>query len=145
MTVELEVDVSNFTQSLEQKFNEIKVPVQQAMAEVFEVMVRMNIGAEEGEYRPSEWSPLSAKYAKRVKRPYATMKLTGTMESTIKSGSDEDAGYVTCGTEYAGAHQYGEGKMPERPFFPIAGGEFTEQAKDECLSAARIKLEEVLK
>ena len=152
MNVEVSIDDLAIDDSVRDRIDEIKIPVQQAMAEVFEVMVKLNLGEEKGEFRPAEWSPLSAKYAKRVKRPYATLVLTHELENSVRSFATDEAGFVVSeGCDYAAAHQYGDESrhLPARPFFPMTGQrgdeEITPQAYEEVRQAAEIKINELLK
>lgn len=144
MTVEIAIDESELVNLVTNEFDKIRVPVQDAMAERFEIMVKQNIGSQDGDYRPTEWSPLSKGYAKRVGRPYATLKLTGELENSIARESSSDEASVVCSISYAAEHQYGEGKLPARPFFPIMSGEFTDIAVEQCVDAAKVKLQELL-
>lgn len=150
MNVEVSIDELGLEELVNGRINEIRIPVQTAMAEVFELMVKQNIGGEYGEFRPHEWDKLSKGYAKRVKRPYATLELSGGLLGSIGAEHAEDASTVfSIGCDYAAAHQYGEGFMPPRPFFPMTGDagdeEITPQALNEVETAARLKIEELLK
>lgn len=104
-------------------FEKLKSPVEDAMAEKFFQMVRLNFG-NFGIDRPIEWAPLSPAYAKRVGREHATLFLSGSLEAAIKIESNPDVSrvFVTDNdVPYALAHQYGSEKknLPARPFFPI--------------------------
>lgn len=162
MTVEVSIDEAQLQEVFNRSLESVKIPVQTAMAETFEVMVKTNIGAVGGEFRPADWPALMgdktkdggrkvpSKYAKRVGRLYATLsgkddpKRKGgkvTLEDSIDHDNFDDYSVVySRGCEYAAAHQYGEGKMPPRPFFPMTGEqgseEITEQAMAELVIAA---------
>lgn len=75
-----------------------------------------------GPGRPSQWAPLSPRYAKRVKRPEATLDLTGDLLRSLRVGSPDGEGIdVYTDNVYAEAHQNGNParNLPARPFFPI--------------------------
>lgn len=144
MTFEFEVNANGWEldQSL---WNELRLAAQSAMAETFYSIVRGNFGAT-GIDRPIEWVPLSDKYAKRVKRDYPTLFLSGDLESSVMwDGSDLDAGVVWTDNPYAVAHQDGSGTLPARPFFPItAAGELTDFAQSQVVEAAETAIAQKL-
>jgi phage gpG-like protein len=76
-----------------------------------------------GLYRPSVWPPLSPDYARRVRRPYATLLVTGRLRDSIRfevTGTTVVAEVRDEDVPYASVHQYGGGNnIPARPYFPI--------------------------
>lgn len=121
-------------------------------------ITRQNFGAT-GIARPSEWSELSSAYARRVKRAYATLDSEegggghGALFRSMRKQVSDDHVTVSAGeneaTEYASAHQYGEGHMPLRPYFPITGDKdnekLTPHAEHELIAAAESELERIYK
>lgn len=78
-----------------------------------------NFGAT-GTDRPSEWAPLSPHYAKRVKRPIATLELSGALLRSLRVSSPEGNSIsVYTDSPYAEAHQKGNRNLLARPFFPV--------------------------
>jgi phage gpG-like protein len=150
MTAEIYIDSQAFASSIMAEFNRVKIPCQAAMAEAVMETTRNNFG-QSGEDRPVEWEALKdSRYAKKVGRDYATLNLNGELESSITfDGSNADAAVVYCDNEpvYATAHQYGEGRMPERPFFPIVpmSNELTPTMQAKCLDVCDRTLTELLK
>lgn len=117
---------------------DVRMYVQEAMALRLKQLVQDNLGIV-GRDRPKEWAPLNKRYAKRVMRPYATLYVSGQLSRSIKHASYPDYAivyqdYADC--PYGEVHQDGEGKMPERPFFPIVNGELTPMAQYELFDAA---------
>ena len=96
------------------------------MAREFYEITASNIGTI-GAARPSEWPPLSPRYAKRVGRSHATMLLTGEMFRSIRVSATQDAGQISTTNPYAAAHQYGEAPQPLRPFMPMTGTQGNER------------------
>lgn len=129
-----------FQRSLLARFEMARSPIQQSMGEKFFEIVRSNFG-DFGVDRPIEWAPLSPAYAKKVNREHATLFVTGKLESSIKMESTEDATTISVSdgdVPYATAHQYGKGKMPARPFFPIdQNQQVTQFTNDQVTEAAR--------
>jgi phage gpG-like protein len=125
------------------EFNRIKVPCQDAMADRVYEIVDSNIG-DTGKFRPHEWAALSEKYAKRVGRTHATLHLTGELRSSVDmaKGSPE-ASAVFTNSPIAVYHQNGTEKMPDRPFFPIANGEVTDEAVAECLKVCEATIKDM--
>lgn len=73
-----------------------------------------------GTDRPSQWSLLSPRYAKRVKRSVATLELSGELLRSLRvSPPDGNSITVYTDNEYAEVHQKGSRHIPARPFFPI--------------------------
>jgi hypothetical protein len=78
-----------------------------------------NFGAT-GTNRPNEWPALSERYAKKVKRTYATLEVTGELKGSIGFPNIEgNSVSITAGDEKASYHQIGEGNNKLRQFFPV--------------------------
>jgi phage gpG-like protein len=117
-----------------------------AMAARFKFMCMQNLGAT-GIDRPSQWDLLSPKYAKRVGRDYATLELTGQLMQSIRMQTHDDFSEVFVEPDdcpYAARHQFGDDKMPARPFFPMTEAGLTPMAEAEVLAAATDMLEQSL-
>jgi phage gpG-like protein len=144
MTFELDIQNLNFAEQIQARFDEIKVPIQAAMAGRFREIVMGNFG-ETGTDRPEEWPTLSPKYAKRVGRDEATLFVTGTLMDSVEIDPyNPDAAVVSTKCPYAMAHQYGEGNMPKRPFFPMTDLELTPYAEQQVMEAAQHEAERLL-
>ena len=114
------------------------------MAGRFREIVMENFG-ETGTDRPEEWPALSPKYAKRVGREEATLFVTGTLMNSVEIDPyNPDAAVVSTKCSYAMAHQYGEGNMPKRPFFPMTDLELTPYAEQQVMEAAQHEAERLL-
>jgi len=118
-----------------------------AMGAEFKMMCVENLG-ETGTTRPDTWPALSEDYAKKVKRDYATLYVTGNLHRSIKMNVFSDYARVYVDPSdcwYAEYHQFGVGKMPPRPFFPINGdGDITPMAFERVHNAAERMLEATL-
>src|SRR5574343_197752 len=70
-------------------------------------ITKENMG-DSGIDRPHEWEKLSKRYAKRLKRPHATLVLDGTLRDSVKR-DDPSGNSIQVGSDvvYASAHQYG--------------------------------------
>jgi phage gpG-like protein len=104
-----------------QRIEKVRAPVHSAMAGQFYQCVMDNFGAS-GSFRIQQWAKLSSAYARKVRRDYATLNVTGKLRSSIKKSSSEVSGRVSVNKgecEYAIAHQFGSGPLPSRPYFPI--------------------------
>ena len=118
---------------LERALPQIKRAVHRAMARKFWEMTRANFGTS-GRYRPSDWAALSESYLKKLKRKsfgtplVPTLLRAGTLINSIRLRADERAGVVWTDIPYAGVHQFGEGHVPARPYFPVFGGKDGSQA-----------------
>jgi phage gpG-like protein len=89
------------------------------LADAFAGRAKANIG-DTGLDRPKPWGKLTNKYAKRVKREYATLKVSGALQDSIRESNLTDNS-VEVGSDlpYAAVHQFGGGNnLPERPYFP---------------------------
>ena len=87
--------------------------------------------------RPEPWSFLTPDYARRVKRPFATLDLkTPTGKFKKRSYDKLKTGFLTDVSQsratltntvlYADVHQFGLGNNPPRPYYPVtADGYFT--------------------
>lgn len=123
----------------------IREPIQAAMAERYFEIVRSNFG-DFGVDRPTEWAPLTSKYAKRVGRDNATLFVTGKLESAVHMESGPDSARVFISSDEAPsalAHQYGYAPsgIPPRPYFPIdANGNPTWFSQMQVEEAARNEL-----
>jgi phage gpG-like protein len=132
---------------------EIKQVAQSAMAERFFELTRENFG-ESGVDRPNEWPPLSEKYAKRVKRDYATMFLSGELELSFQwDGSNLQYAEVWSDSPYAVVHNDGDSSrnIPARPVFPIIGksddpqARLTDFAEQQILEAANQAIQNLIR
>lgn len=94
-----------------------------------ESVTKQNFG-ETGLARPSDWKLLSAKYAKRVDRPFATLVLTtgnfakgpfGTLKKSFLKQSNSNTATLTNLSRYADAQMFGveENNLPPRQVYPI--------------------------
>lgn len=110
--------------------------VHEAMGSAFHTIVLQNFG-DSGVDRPTAWPALSPRYAKRVKRSHATLVLSGELMRSVKSEATSDHAHIWSDTEYSAAHQFGEGRMPERPFFPIQGDSLTDYAEQQIVEAVQ--------
>lgn len=117
-------------------------PLFMAVGEVARDCTLENFGAS-GTNRPAPWPLLSKKYAKKVKREYATLELTGELKASVQvSPPSTDSISVLADDQKASWHQLGEGRNKVRPFFPIsADGQLT----DYCQSKITAKLDEILR
>jgi hypothetical protein len=133
-------------------FEQVKIPIQAAMAGRFAEICRENIGSAFGAHRASDWTDLTDKYAKRVGRTEATLFLTPAEAAKIGGESGklfnsiqvdpypQEAAVVFSDCEYAAVQQ------KTRPFFPMTpDGEITPYAKDEVTRAAQNELDRILK
>lgn len=105
------------------RIQKVRAPVHAAMAGQFYQCVLDNFGAS-GSFRIHQWAQLSPAYARKVRRDYATLNVTGKLRSAIKKSSSEINGRVSVSKgecEYSLAHQFGYPKnnLPARPYFPI--------------------------
>ena len=127
-----------------------RAPVHAAMASQFLQCVYENFGAS-GSFRIHEWAKLSAAYARRVNRDYATLNVTGKLRSAIKKSSSEVNGRVSVSKgecDYALAHQYGYEKnnLPARPYFPIRpDGSVLGSVKQLVIASAKLALTATLR
>lgn len=121
------------------------------MGETLAQLTRENFGAT-GISRPHEWEALrDERYARKVGRDYATLYVTGDLFNSIEC-QEPIGNMVTViagqgdSERYASAHQFGEGKMPERPFFPVVGDfdtKLTPYAEARITEAANNELERI--
>jgi phage gpG-like protein len=103
------------------RLQKVQAPVHAAMAGQFYQCTLDNFGAS-GSFRIHQWAKLSPAYARKVRRDYATLNVTGKLRSAIKKSSSEVSGRVSVSKgecEYALVHQFGGKTMPDRPYFPI--------------------------
>ncbi len=100
-----------------------------------------------GSNRPSQWAPLSEKYAKRVKRSVATMDLTGKLMRSLRvSAPDGNSITVSSDTPYDEAQQNGNSRLPARPFFPINhDGSATPYAQRVLETTAKLAIQEQMR
>ena len=146
MNATLVIDEQTFINSVQAEFDKVKVPCQAAMAQAFRGVVNANLGDAGVQDKP-DWSPVTSKYAKRVGRTDATLRLTATeaakvggipellYDSTGVEVTNPDASFVWNGCEYA------EKQQDARRFFPIVNGEVTQATQDVCVDACRKELE----
>ncbi len=144
----MNVSVSFKPTELRQAFRAPLSPQQQrrilgVMGATFKRIVISNFGAT-GADRPTPWPPLSKPYAKRVKRPYATLELRGRLFRSVKLTVTDESATVFTDSPYAEAHQWGIGKMPVRPFFPMNRTRFTQFAERACVRAGQMELDKIV-
>lgn len=126
--IALELSPAQLEQGFNEAINEILndpellTAIHEAIASRVHSIVLQNFG-QSGIDRPSAWSPLSARYAKRVKRSYATLELTGELKRSVRSESSPSEAVIwqDDSVPYGAAHQFGSDKLPARPYFPIIG------------------------
>ena len=144
MTFEFDIKDFNLAEQIQARFDELKVPIQAAMAGRFRELVFENFG-ETGTDRPEKWPDLSTKYAKKVGRDYATLYVNGTLMNSVEIDPyNPDAAVVSTKCPYAMAHQWGEDNMPKRPFFPMTDLEPTPHAESQVIEAAQHEAERLL-
>jgi phage gpG-like protein len=120
-----------------------------------------NLG-DEGIDRPKEWPKLKDKGWIRVAgrthkkkfrtdggywidvvgRDYATLYWKGNLARSIQHDGLVEYAIVFSDSPYAAAHQFGEGKMPERPFLPMVGDNLTAMAEAVAIEAVESALAE---
>ncbi len=105
---------------------------------------RENFGVS-GPERPIEWAPLSKDYAKRVKRTYATLDLKGDLYRSGRLNVSDDRAVVSFEDRKASWHQFGEGKMPPRPFMPMYGNRLSPSAERRVTTAMALELQKILR
>lgn len=97
-------------------------------------ITRESFGANK-ENRPVEWSPLSEKYKKALRRKsfgtplVPTLLRAGTLMNSIRVRVDNDSYaevFTTC--DYARTHQFGFHGVPARPYFPVINDQLTPYA-----------------
>lgn len=128
-----------FTEAVSEILNdpELLTAIHEAIASRVHSIVLKNFG-ESGLDRPSSWSPLSPRYANRVKRTFATLELSGNLKRSVRSTSSpaEAVIWQDSSVPYGAAHQFGSEKLPARPFFPMVGDgvtPFVEQQISEAV------------
>lgn len=135
---------------------EAKRSVQAKMALTYQDCVLRNFGPT-GEFRLwTGWHPLSAAYAKKVGRDYATLEVSGRLKSAVLLDSSDSPRSMRVVAEnsnvpYATAHQYGNPRgnrghpgLPAREYFPMyEDGTPTRQVQDLVEEAAREELERI--
>jgi phage gpG-like protein len=140
----MEVTKDEWTPLLQRIRDELENPqaILAAVGETVALITRENFG-EWGVDRPEAWPALSKKYAKKVKRPYATLFVTGDLYNSIQSlPPTNDSVTVIAADEKASWHQLGEGHNPPRPFFPVTADErLTPYAEAAILAAIEQELE----
>ena len=142
MTFELDISSMNLAEQIQAKFEEVRVPIQAAMANRFASIVHNNFGFE-GEDRPKSWPSLSFDYAQHYHRgvDVPTEILSGDMMNSVRieeNNPDAASVFVDPSIEYAASQQ------ATRPFFPMLGGQLTPYAIDEVTRAAQNKAERLL-
>jgi len=124
---------------------------QDAMAGEFQRCTLANFGPT-GRYRPFEWEFLrSESYARKVKRPYATLFVDGNLKAAVRVEPTSGTGparVVAKDSEvpYATVHQYGGGNnIPARPYFPMSlDDEVVPEVADRVQAAAERELAKIL-
>ena len=130
----------NLAEAVQAEFDEVRVPIQAAMAGRFKELVMENFG-ENGTSRPHEWEDLrSKKYARKVGRDYATLYVDGSLMDSVQIDPyNPDAAAVFSDSEYASTHQWGDESrnIAPRPFFPMTEAGLTPYAIEEVTKAAQ--------
>lgn len=150
MNFELDILTMNLAEQIQAKFEEVRVPIQAAMAGRCAEICRENIGSAAGANRPSDWPGLKPKYAKRVGRDEATLFLTPA--EAAKVGGESGKLYNSIQVDPYGQEaavcfsdcEYAEKQQETRPFFPILNGELTPYAVSEITAAAQREAERLL-
>lgn len=122
------------------------------MSAIFKAEVMANFGVS-GRDRPSPWAPLSKRYSKRVRRtsatldtdigrsPYRDGRTTGRLHRSVKTIVGNTSASVFTNDPIAEVHQFGIGKNPKRPFFPMYdNGEPTPMVKAKMMKAGQDEL-----
>lgn len=118
-------------------------PVQDAMAQRFLEMTLSNFGIA-GADRPIEWAPLSYAYSLKVGRKIATLYVTGALKGAIHQ-NDNEVEVNDAEVPYATAHQYGNDRLPARPYFPLrTDGECLPYTFSQVVEAGQNKLDSIL-
>jgi phage gpG-like protein len=152
MNIEATIDEASLksaTDGVTRDFEKLQVPVQNAMAEKFFQIVRLNFG-NFGIDRPIEWPPLSPAYAKKVGREHATLFVSGALEAAVKTDSSPESSRVYVSdsdVSYATSHQWGvpSRNLPARPFFPVdAQGDVTPFTFQEVQQSAQDEVARLL-
>lgn len=140
---------------IKSQIDEAAKTIEWAMAEKFQECVLANFGPS-GPYRPwSGWHDLSPAYAKKVKRTYATLFVSGALKGNVLielEGKNFKVVSDNSRVPYATAHQEGNPKgnrghpgLPAREYFPMTeDGEVTRQVQDIVLDAAYRAAQEAL-
>lgn len=120
VTYTITVQVEGFQEAMKSRLMAVARPVEAAMAARFYQNVLMNFG-EVGYDRPERWPGLSASYAKRMGRVFATLYVSGALYDAVKLNPAEATVSVSnADVPYAMVHQFGGGNnIPARPYFPI--------------------------
>ena len=143
MNIELTFDETELVRIANEQLPPVKIPCQAAMAWRFAEITHHNFG-NDGEDRPALWPALTAKYAREFHQGVQTPKLilTGELQDSIKiDASHAEAATVFTQNEYATMHQFGDGPVPARPFFPIVGSDFTPYTTAQCLESCATELQ----
>lgn len=144
-------DMATFVNELGHHIHDIKVKVQEAMAEAYFNITYNNIG-EQSMFRAMTWAPLSPNYAKKVGRSHATLFVTGNLLNAIKLDNSSSVESVVSVSDsdcvYAVAHQYGypPRNLPPRPYFPFdpMTGETTTYTLEQVQAAAEGALAQMI-
>ena len=139
MRFSVKLDESNPLIS-EALLREVKQTWQAAAANRFATIVHRNFG-QTGEDRPTQWPSLSKDYANEFHggSRIPTLFLTGELQQSVQiQDTNIEYSEVFTENEYAEAHQWGEGNLPARPFFPMnEEGELTTYSEWEVLRAGQ--------
>ena len=140
----------DLAEQVQAKFEEVRVPIQAAMANRFASIVHNNFG-QEGEDRPTQWPMLSRNYANAFHdgSRIPTETLSGDLQSSIQiDETNPDAAVVWTDCPYAAEQQNGSAHVPARPFFPIigvgSGASLTPYTLDQVMRAAENEAERLL-
>lgn len=149
LTISASVSISASSQAslkraLVKKIEASRRPVNKAMVEQFRQCTYDNLGSS-GAFRPHQWADLSPAYARKVKRTYATLNVTGLLRSAIKTDADDNRGRLSikkADCEYALAHQFGNPAraLPDRPYVPIRGSVVMASVRSLVVRAAQLAL-----
>lgn len=92
------------------------------VASEFVKQTKSNMGGAGDKYKEKRWPSLSPKYAKRVGRSEATLKVSGNLQGSIQMGAPR-SNWIEVFTKnpYAAAHTFGSKKtrLPARNFWPV--------------------------
>jgi phage gpG-like protein len=152
MTFELDISSMDLAEQVQARFEEVRVPIQAAMANRFASIVNHKFG-QEGEDRPWTWQPLTRNYADTHHggNRIPTETLTGDLQASIQIDEmNPDHASVWTDCPYAAEQQWGTQFVPARPFFPLIGtgmddAELTPYALDQVMRAAENEAERLLR
>ena len=149
MTFSLAIDATEFQAHLTRQFEAAAPAVQNAMADELYRVIAGNFGAF-GIERPYDWAALSKPYAKKVKRDFATLEVSGALKSAVIREYSGDTARVYTNNDqvpYAMAQMkgYSPNNLPARSVFPFAeDGSALPFTQASVVEAARQRLSELI-